>query len=1450
MLGQVAGAAKSGGTHLEAAGTPAPTNDLEAATSTPAQQAAELRPFAGSGSHASRKSGGGTTASKNSTNREFQFFFEDEVFRIDRKGRVRFGFVTGTAENYSSDDDEEEVNEVLSKGEVRVAFYPDGKEVVLAEKSIGLVDRTLMPGDVVRRHLPGQKHLSGQAGYVRDVNVRADVKILGTKYVIRNVPSERLRPISEWSRDVPVCLGNWIGYTVSVDESAVLKSNYGALLEITSNDFHKFKDAYGSVDREVFSPSIYYPNNIVFGRLPPLDRVTNLTPDLPLPSNFKRRSVYTVQSVKTVAINVAWTFKTTTHCETGNDLDPLKQPKSCIHGDDLANVKRLNIYESYMLQIHDRFYLKYSKCDNLIKYNLWEMERAKLYQKIFEHQKSEEKKQSEQNGQLKNSSTASGGHETAPSPSTPSSSRSAHMFKLRRLSSKPSNQRLNRSLGENDASNSSLKMSATSNTNGKKTRANSDENWETLEDEAEEEASPESQDVTEPTEPVGEVMKTETSHLNSFASQAARIVSRNLKRRPSKKKSRPSKKASFQRKETDPKDGDEMVVETLVVYSTMTVVWQDGTVETDIPSTELYPLHHLDNHEFFPGDFVSKANDYNTSQMDYGVIQSVDHDERIAKVKWFNIYGNLDNPVPSCKEVEELSVYDLKDHADYQYRPGTMVIRVSNFTGEDLNSTAGQVIDNFPDGRVRVWWAKGHITMCYPQDLFELHQSETQDAYESDDSENSWETQSDNSQTVDMSISIASLNTEEHIISGIDRAKEAIQRLEKIFRVLPEQRKADVLNDLLAVYKNCRYLDRFLKTDFFHEDYFNGILSHKHKCPSQPQTDPVSPTETAVQELKSNVLESLPVGMCSIIGNSRGNPAGQSVSTPTSTPNKRKSSTNIDEVQCKKNNSSEIINVEDPTEQAILLGNVDLSESESQLSYNELISKYRSEYAEMIRTARASIVKAFEMSKNEKNDSGVYSRGENSSSDLNVGNDAKETAEENNSQNMKPSSETSIELVANHDADVCEVFCFLIKEQMAKCREAIEENFSRNRRKNKSGEEDPMSEVEEIEIGVEAFDYDPQQNNKDQVMEQPLNLNALSESLPPLDSPKACSSPSPKQAISLDSNYCFEVVPNAPLAHHFIENIIHPNNKSQYQRAVQREYSMLQASLPPGVVVRAYEDRMDLISVMMVGPKRTPYQNALFFFDFQMGSDYPKSPPSCHYISYCTERLNPNLYEEGKVCVSLLGTWSGRDTEVWSPRSTMLQVLVSIQGLILVDEPYFNEAGYEKQRGTQLGNENSRVYNEMAIIKIVHSTVKQLQNPPIIFRKELMEHFKEFGGELHGRMQAWSEYSAEAQRLKITNIAGTYIRLVCIKCIRNSMFLTFFSDMPKDYKTPCELPEFPLLPCSRGFCIAVKGVLETLQNELTALQRKVTDESQPVPDSAFAANTSATTAPRAALEDV
>ena len=50
--------------------------------------------------------------------------------------------------------------------------------------------------------------------------------------------------------------------------------------------------------------------------------------------------------------------------------------------------------------------------------------------------------------------------------------------------------------------------------------------------------------------------------------------------------------------------------------------------------------------------------------------------------------------------------------------------------------------------------------------------------------------------------------------------------------------------------------------------------------------------------------------------------------------------------------------------------------------------------------------------------------------------------------------------------------------------------------------------------------------------------------------------------------------------------------------------------------------------------------------------------------------ITSNLYEEGKVCLSILGTWAGDKNETWNAaRSSLLQCLISIQGLVLVKEP-------------------------------------------------------------------------------------------------------------------------------------------------------------------------------------
>ena len=142
---------------------------------------------------------------------------------------------------------------------------------------------------------------------------------------------------------------------------------------------------------------------------------------------------------------------------------------------------------------------------------------------------------------------------------------------------------------------------------------------------------------------------------------------------------------------------------------------------------------------------------------------------------------------------------------------------------------------------------------------------------------------------------------------------------------------------------------------------------------------------------------------------------------------------------------------------------------------------------------------------------------------------------------------------------------------------------------------------------------------------------------------------------------------------------------------------------------------------MITGPCDTPYGNGCFEFDIHFPPDYPLSPMKVHLATtgQHTVRFNPNLYIDGKVCLSLLNTWHGRPEEVWIPHtSSLLQVLVSIQSLILVSEPYFNEPGYERSRGTPSGNKNSRDYD----VNIRQATVKwamleQIRNPAPCFKQ-------------------------------------------------------------------------------------------------------------------------------------
>ena len=131
------------------------------------------------------------------------------------------------------------------------------------------------------------------------------------------------------------------------------------------------------------------------------------------------------------------------------------------------------------------------------------------------------------------------------------------------------------------------------------------------------------------------------------------------------------------------------------------------------------------------------------------------------------------------------------------------------------------------------------------------------------------------------------------------------------------------------------------------------------------------------------------------------------------------------------------------------------------------------------------------------------------------------------------------------------------------------------------------------------------------------------------------------------------------------------------------------------IFVRVDSQRVDMMKALICGASNTPYAHGCYEYDIFCDNNYPREPPKMNLITTGngSVRFNPNLYACGKVCLSLLGTWRGSATENWDPKlSTILQVLLSTQAIIMSEEVYFNEPGFENEAGTPEGEKKNEGY--------------------------------------------------------------------------------------------------------------------------------------------------------------
>ena len=123
-----------------------------------------------------------------------------------------------------------------------------------------------------------------------------------------------------------------------------------------------------------------------------------------------------------------------------------------------------------------------------------------------------------------------------------------------------------------------------------------------------------------------------------------------------------------------------------------------------------------------------------------------------------------------------------------------------------------------------------------------------------------------------------------------------------------------------------------------------------------------------------------------------------------------------------------------------------------------------------------------------------------------------------------------------------------------------------------------------------------------------------------------------------------------------------------------REYLQSSSLNEQGIFCVFDDDDLFRVRAMVVGPEDTPYAYGFYFFDLRFPKDYPFNPPKVSYETRSSQiRFHPNLYANSKVCLSILGTWSGPS---WTSAQTLSSVLLTIQSLLTKD-PLTHEPGFE-----------------------------------------------------------------------------------------------------------------------------------------------------------------------------
>ncbi|KAH7957441.1 ubiquitin-conjugating enzyme E2 Z [Rhipicephalus sanguineus] len=188
---------------------------------------------------------------------------------------------------------------------------------------------------------------------------------------------------------------------------------------------------------------------------------------------------------------------------------------------------------------------------------------------------------------------------------------------------------------------------------------------------------------------------------------------------------------------------------------------------------------------------------------------------------------------------------------------------------------------------------------------------------------------------------------------------------------------------------------------------------------------------------------------------------------------------------------------------------------------------------------------------------------------------------------------------------------------------------------------------------------------------------------------------------------------------------------------VVRQIADLEENRPRGVFVEPEDDDVTKIHALILGPAGTPYEGGFFHFVLKCPSDYPSRPPLVRLMTTDSGRVrfHPSLYENGKVCLALLGT----DTvgPAWTRYHSIGSVLTIIRSLLDKENPIAEGSafGVLPAVGTWLNSGicyNTVLQHEtvrVAVCDAVEDCLKGTSPCPDTLRNEVLKQFRKLYGQ-------------------------------------------------------------------------------------------------------------------------